>query len=292
VRAPGAGGRWLAVASAAAVVALSLPAHGDSGTGTHTRSFGLSARPSAGKSVKVSGWATFSGAVIGSKTDSATDGKATADASGAELIGADLVYRPELADFFIRFKVTAIPTAGPIVGDPTVLYGLKTVIGGHPVEVRAQSTGIGAQFGLFDCGSESGCKNKATLVGGFGTTGEEVVVDLPLATISAALKLHLREGDWIGTPIAYTARGAFDTQGQADQQQQRLDDVVLNSHANVRVPVKSVTVSAGSVTRHATLKDGHFTATLPRSAFSGNPATVRLRTCLGSCVTQKMTVRL
>lgn len=255
---------------------------------------------SSGGQVKLSGWATFSGAMVGSATDSAKDAvavgggtgsEAAAAGDGGELIGADLVYRPELADLFVRIKVTSIFTAGPVVGKPDVLYVLKTVVSGVPIEVRMQSTGLTSRFGLFECSSENGCTQAATLSGGYGTTGQEIVAAVPLSAFASIPKVHLKEGDKIATPKVMVARAVFDV--GAVSEAQTMDDVVLaKSVATVTIPVHSVRVTVGSVTHAAPLKNGYFTVSFPASAWGGKKtATAITRTCLGkSCVTQKFTV--
>jgi len=255
---------------------------------------------SSGSQVKLSGWATFSGAMVGSATDSAKDAlvaqgatgtEAAAAAEGGELIGADLVYRPELADLFVRIKVTSIFTAGPLVGKPDILYVLKTVVSGVPVEVRMQSTGLTSRFGLFECSSENGCTQAAALTGGYGTTGEEIVAAVPLSAFASIAKVHLKEGDKIATPKVVVARAPYDVGAVAENQ--TLDDVVLaKSVATVTIPVHSVRVTVGNVTHAAPLKNGYFTVSFPASAWGGKKtATAVTRTCLGkTCVTQKFTV--
>lgn len=255
---------------------------------------------SSGSQVKLSGWATFSGAMVASATDSAKDAavapgasgsEAAAAAEGGELIGADLVYRPELADLFIRIKVTSIFTAGPVVGKTDILYVLKTVVSGVPVEIRMQSTGLTSRFGLFDCSSENGCLQAATISGGYGTTGEEIVAAVPLSAFASIAKVHLKEGDKIATPRVVVARAVFDAGAVADAQ--TLDDLVLAKKvATVQIPVKSVKVTVGKVSHGAPLKNGYFTVSFPASAWGGKKtATAITRTCLGkACVTQKFTV--
>jgi hypothetical protein len=261
---------------------------------------------SAGSQVKLSGWATFSGAMVASAGDSAKDAVAvqggpasneSAVASdGGELIGADLVYRPELGDLFIRIKVTSIfttPSVGgapSLVGDPSVLYGLRTVVSGVPVEIRMQSTGVSSEFGLFDCSSENGCAQAATISGGYGTTGEEIVAAIPLSAFSSIKKVHLKEGDKIGTPTAFVARGTYNAGAVSDAA--TMDYVVMGKGATVQIPVKSVHVTVGKVTRTAALKNGYFTVSFPTSAWGGKrTATATTRTCLGkTCVVQKFTV--
>ncbi len=245
--------------------------------------------------VTLSGWATFSGAVIATRTDKTGDAGPGGDAIGADLTSADLVYRPELEDFFIRLRLTTIPVVSAgglsVVGDPTVLYGLRMVVNGVPVEVRIQSLGAaGARFGLFTCESEDGCREFGALAGGFGTTGKELVVALPFSVLAAA-KAPIKEGQSVSTPIGFSARLPYDAPKVPPEL--ALDDLALTKAPRVTVPKKSLRVTVGSVTKAAGLKAGKFSIPFSRKAFRGNPATVTTRTCLGSrCVTQKFTVKL
>jgi hypothetical protein len=265
-----------------------------------TRSAGvhaLAASSSGGGAVTLSGWATFSGAVIASGTSpvgNTTD--PTAGINGADLIGAQVIYRPELADFFIRWQVASsctqcgIPSVGTapaeVVGNPVILYDLRMTLAGTPVEIRAQSAGATQEFGLFLCKAESACTPSETLQGGYGTTGEEVVVDLPLSTLAAA-GLHVAEGSKIPAPItAFTADAPY--LGPDEIPQQYVDSIALVHGPSVTVPVKSVRVTAHGITRVAALHDGYFSVSFPRSALPhGRTTNVTTRTCLGpTCVVQ------
>jgi hypothetical protein len=256
---------------------------------------------SSGSQVTLSGWATFSGAVIASGTSAVGNtSDPAAGSSGADLIGADVVYRPELGDLFIRWQVASscsncgIPSVGAapaqLVGDPTVLYGLRTTVAGTPIEIRVQSAGASWQFGLFTCQAETSCTPSQTLQGGFGTTGEEIVTDLPFSTLAAA-GLKIKEGDSISTPIAFTARAPYAAGVVVPQLYD--DSIVTGKGAKIQVPVKSVRVTAGSVTKTATLNNGYFNVSFPRSSLPrGKTTTVKTTTCLGSsCVVQKFPVK-
>lgn len=266
----------------------------------------MSAHVSGGE-VTLSGWATFSGAVIASGTSPvgnatlAGQPDPTAGPDGADLIGAQLIYRPELADLFMRWQVASscancgIPSVGTapaeIVGDPLVLYGLRTEVAGIPIEIRVQSTGIGAEFGVFICNSEVDCTPGPSLQGGYGTTGEEIVVDIPLATLATAVGHPVGEGSQIGAPLAYTARAPYDA-GVVVPQLEYIDTISMAHTATVTIPVKSVRVTVGRTTKTVVLNDGYFNVSFPRADFPHNPTTVTTRTCLGSaCVVQQFSVQ-
>lgn len=109
---------------------------------------------------------------------------------GADLHGASLAYRPELGDLYAAIELEhmgpglTIGPAGAVTGgNPSLLYGLRLEVGHKSYEVRATSL-LGGIFGLFDCTDTAPlCTQVTTLKGGYGTTGERVVVSLPLDEI-------------------------------------------------------------------------------------------------------------
>ena len=244
---------------------------------------------------EVRGWSTFSGAAVASAADSARDGDLDAATSGAEMVGGELLYRPEKEDLLLRLNLTQIPAIGVSLsglsgpGDPRVLYGMRFQANGVPYEVRVHRVGVNtldplnASYGLFEC-SESICNEVAKLRGGYGTTGEQVVVSIPLAAVVKNGK-RLQEGGVLSALRAYTAYGSY-----LGGPTQVLDQLVLSTKASVAVPRRTVTLTARGVTRAATLTGGSFAASFPAGLFRNNTATV-VRTCLGS-VCQQRTVTL
>ncbi len=240
----------------------------------------------AGGAVTLSGWATFSGAVLASAADSATDGVADAAVSGAELIGGDVVYRPELGDLFLRLDVTQIPAVGVGLGgitppgDPRVLYGFRFVANGATYEVRVHRAGanttnpLDAAFGLFEC-TETLCTEVAALRGGYGTTGERIVVSVPLSAVTRSGQ-PLGEGGVLSSLRAYTGYGSY--YGGATQV---VDQLVLSTKPSVVVPGKSVTLTVAGTSKRASVTNGTFSASFPRSLF-GRTTRVQVRTCLGA----------
>lgn len=278
--------RALLAATAVVVGVAVMPTAGAAAKAHRTRVHRVTAHRH-GSTVTVSGWATFSGAVLASHSDSAKDAKAGGAAAGGELTDADVVYRPELGDLFFRLKVTSIPTVGPLVGDPGLLYGVRTVISGVPVDFRAQTTGATAEFGIFKCNGEGPpCASGPTLNGGFGTTGQEIVFAVPFSVLNGA-GLKISEGSSIGTPIVYTANASYNV-GIVNDNAQIVDEIVTGSKATMRIPTKSVTLTAGGVTKHATLKDGYFHTSFPASAIPSKHTQILVKTCLDRCVRQRM----
>jgi len=252
---------------------------------------------SGSSTVTLSGAATFSGAVLASTTDPATDGGSGASDMGAEFIGGELLYRPEQEDLFLRLEMTSIP-AGKIgllgvsgAGDPRVLYGFRFVANGISYEVRADSLGtslltpLQPAMGLFQC-TEVVCNEIAQLPGGYGTTGERIVVSIPLSALKNNGKA-LAEGGVLASLRGYTALG-----GYVSGASQLIDQITLTRAPSLKLPAKSVTVTVGRTSKRATLTDGHFSVDLPGNLFHRGGNAVTVRTCLGSeCQTGHFTVQ-
>lgn len=101
-------------------------------------------------------------------------------AQGANLIGVTLAYRPQLNDLFIRLEVETMPSFA--LANPSLIYAVRFTADNARFEVRAIRTGIDASFGLFR-EAPGGWVQVATLRGGYGTTGPEIVVAVPLAVL-------------------------------------------------------------------------------------------------------------
>lgn len=297
--------RPLLTASLGALLLLgTMSAHGGTPAAPKTGTRAVTAAATSSSTVNVTGWATFSGVNVAAGTSKKEPPDSAVNAVGADLIGAQLVYRPELADLYLRWQVQKLPTlslgVGNAVGNPAILYGLRTSIGAVPIEIRARSTGAsvngsGALYELWTCETEDACVLKADLsngcpgannpCGGFGTTGEEIVLAIPLKTLATA-GLPLNEGNKIATPIAYTSNTP-NPLGRVPVNQYA-DSIVMAKTATVTIPAKSVRVTVGKTTKTASLDKGYFKADFPRSYFPHNKAVVTTKTCLGTvCVTQK-----
>lgn len=288
--------RSLVSAVVGIVLGFALIASGtNTATGAESQTGTTSITASAtSKSVTLKGWATFSGKAIASGTSKKNNAGPTGAGGGdSDLTYAAIIYRPELADFYIRWQVQKLTSVSMgianSVGDPSIVYALKTSFAGVPVVIRAQSRGVTATFELYKCETEGVCVLARTLDGVFGTTGEEVVVTIPLATL-AAIDLPVREGDKMKTPIAYTAPASIAPQNLAPNLY--YDQIRMSKKAYVYVPKKSVRVYVGSHGKTAYLSKGHFKVTFPRSYFKYSKTKVKTRTCLGSCTTQYFYVKV
>lgn len=248
----------------------------------------LSAIPD-GDRITVSGRATFAGAAVASASDPPDDGTEGAAEVGAELTGAELTYRPEQEDLFLRLRLSSVPrspvpcatvTCVPTrVGVPPVLYGLRFQLGATTYEVRALRVGGTAAppatpyFALFRCAPT--CTETARLNGGIGTTAPEMVTSVPLAALGAQEGAALT-GIRAFTAVGEAAPGAAVTLDQADL-------------ADAAIPGRSVALGiapAGSpesevdFDTQAGLTDGSFAGTLPASP--PGDYDVWARACLGT----------
>jgi len=107
-----------------------------------------------------------------------------APAAGSDLIGAELRYRPQRHDLFVRLQVARMPLFA--VASPSVVYALDFTAGAHRYELRAAKTGpTSASFGLFER-TAAGWVFRAALTGGYGTTGQEVVAAVPIRALSTS----------------------------------------------------------------------------------------------------------
>lgn len=120
---------------------------------------------------------------------------------GADLYGASIAYRPHYEDLLAAIELEEMPAVLPGVVSP-ILYGLRFSVEGTSYEVRATSL-LGGTFALFDCTGSAVCTKMADLSGGYGTTGERVVLSLPLEGIG------LEGGGELSDVEAFSAVGDY-----------------------------------------------------------------------------------
>lgn len=136
---------------------------------------------------------------------------ATVPGAGGALVGTTVAYRATSQDLFVRESLRSMPAVGPAsAADSALLYGFAVTVDGTHYEVRVQhvlgpdyDAAGGASFGLFRETSAGSWTKVATLSGGYGTTGQEVVFSLPLADIGAQSGARLRG------LTAFTALGSY-----------------------------------------------------------------------------------
>lgn len=108
--------------------------------------------------------------------------------SAAEILGAELIYRPESRDLLAWIDVDRLPSieTGPntsTVAPLPLTYGMSFEVAGQEYELRASQIqgSIGASsFALHRCSAGWICEKVADLTGGIGTTGHSVVISAPL----------------------------------------------------------------------------------------------------------------
>lgn len=143
------------------------------------------------ETVAVGGLAAFSGA-LASVTDEIEE---AAGPAGADLASAAVAHRPERGDLLIRWSPTSLPALrGPgtggnafqvssgvvpsVGGAPGIVYRAAFTAGGSAYEVRAGIEGAS----LLRC-SGAVCEQVQGLEGSVGSTGVEIVAQVPLSPL-------------------------------------------------------------------------------------------------------------
>ena len=234
--------------------------------------------------VGMSGRATFAGAALAEAPDPEDDGTAGGPVGaanvGAELTGAALIYRPEQEDLLLRLDLSSLPSDPAGAGLSGVVYGADLRVGETRYEVRvlraaATSTAPRTPYAaLFRC--DLVCAEHAPLTGSLGTTGEQVLVSVPLSALGAA------EGTELTELRAFTAAGEA-TPGALLQ----LDEIPLTSSliptARVELGIADASTPEGEVafTVDADLLAGEFAGTIPTAGLSPGSHRLWARACLG-----------
>lgn len=118
-----------------------------------------------------------------------------------KLVAASVAYRPPSADLFLRLSVARMRSFSLV--SPVIVYGVDVTAAGTQYQVRvAKTSAIDASFGLF-AKTPTGWRFVATLRGGYGTTGEEVVVAVPLSAVG------LQAGGRLSGLTAFSAVGSY-----------------------------------------------------------------------------------
>ena len=145
--------------------------------------------------------------------DASTDVRPVLTSQGANLYGASVAYRPGRRDLYARIELRDMPSVNgtPAAGASAILYGLDLRANGRRYEIRAQRVvgpaydqAGGASFGLFRQNAGGTWQQVADLRGGYGTTGEEIDVSIPLRA------LGIGRGGQLSGLRAFTAVGTFD----------------------------------------------------------------------------------
>ncbi len=244
--------------------------------------------------VGVSGLATFSGATLAEATDPDDDGTGVGPLEaadvGAELTGTALVYRPEQEDLLLRMDLSSLPPAAG--GLPGILYGLELGSGGTSYEVRALRAAatslrspvfpssdrwpqlLEPHVALYRC--DLVCTEHAPLTGSFGTTGDQVLVSVPLSALGAA------EGTGLTGLRAFTAVGEA-TPGALHllDEAPLSSSVIPASRVELGIAPASTSEDAVAFTVEADLLAGEFSGAIPTDGLSAGSYRVWARTCLG-----------
>lgn len=123
---------------------------------------------------------------IAAMSDADNDSVAGSLSTASEIVQARFIYRPHIQDALVWIDVADLPE----IPEPTSLtsslvYGVSLEIDGIRYEMRAAridptSGSSEPSFALFSCASALLCEREATLHGGWGTTGDSIVMQAPL----------------------------------------------------------------------------------------------------------------
>ena len=108
--------------------------------------------------------------------------------TGSRIVGATAAYRPAMRDVFVRLELGSLPALSP-----ADVVGIDMTAGGVRYEVRVSHAGLVTDCGLYRAAGSRGWQRVRDLVGGYGTTGNEAVVVLPLAAIDVVTGAGLRD---------------------------------------------------------------------------------------------------
>jgi Tol biopolymer transport system component len=133
--------------------------------------------------LSVAGAAGFDTTGLAESVDAVGDVGSVASALGLDLRAATIAYRPQTADLFVRLELDRMPAYA--LASTAVVYTLDLNVGGAGYELRIGKSATGPSFEIFRA-SAAGWTHVANVAGGYGTTGEEVVAAVPLASIGAA----------------------------------------------------------------------------------------------------------
>lgn len=151
----------------------------------------------------VSGWFRAAGRTVSSADDAVGDVLIGLAPMGADIDAAELIHRPELADLLLRIQLTDLPTIqvpaySSGAGMGTIVYRASFTVDATRYEIVG-SRMIGEEsvrvstFSLRDC--TSSCQEIGLLEGSIGTTGNAVLVAVPLAAVGASAGTAIRAFD-------------------------------------------------------------------------------------------------
>jgi Tol biopolymer transport system component len=193
------GGREVAFwSSASNLVSHDTNGHDDVFVRDEGSSLGVGDLAAAGR-LSVAGAGSFRTTDSVVRTDAYGDVAPALTNAGLDLIGATVTYRPGLADLFARLELARMPLFDATL--PGLLYGLDFSVDGTAYQLRIAKTGATASFQLYRMTKSATWTHVASLHGGYGTTGQEVVVAIPLDVIGA------RSGGRIGAASAFAGYG-------------------------------------------------------------------------------------
>lgn len=217
-----------------------------------------------GDQIQADGWASFAGDRIAYASDAADDADRGWELGG-ELTGVSVAARPELGDLFVRWELAHLPGVDTVAaGAPGVVHALAFQMGGTNYELRAARFDAARvpSFGLYSC--DVACTEVAELDGGYGESGSEITMSVPLDT------LGLEEGGSITGATAFAGIG----HGAAGVLH-RLDEIALGDFTLPRIEISFGLAPPGRDASDvvfdgpATLTNGRFTGAFPTLGHGG-----------------------
>jgi subtilisin family serine protease/Tol biopolymer transport system component len=245
-----------------------------------------------GDELRSAGWANLRSATMASLLDPRDDGSPAAAAAGGQMVGADIEYRAESNEIYLRTRLTSLASADPRCcvnvntgGAPGVVYGVQFLSSGVLYEARiSAASGNVPSFELYECLVI--CQKVRDLSGSFGTMGSEVSVVIPRSAIQAG------EGDVLTETVVFATAGAraFASAplGNSASFGYELDTIHINEMA---IPSKEVSMAIAPAgtdaadvdfsTEVSGIKDGVFSSSLDLDSLADGGYELWARACIG-----------
>jgi hypothetical protein len=235
--------------------------------------------------------------VVSEASDPPSDGTGGAASLGGEITHVAITSRPEQGDLLFAFELASLPplptngipctgiTGCPpgVAGIAGTTYGFRFTSGSTHYEVRAFRSGLTAippavpLFALYNC--DTSCAEVARLSGSIGSTGNEVLISLPLDTLNAGPAPALTMVSAYSA-LGDAATGPLSVFDQADLP----DGTVPRPSVSLGIAPLGTLESQVSFNTPVSLANGHFENQLNVPASDGVWARACLGTICGSAV--------
>lgn len=246
-------------------------------------------------SVQASGWASFDGVELARALDSPSDATPPGKEAGGELRSVAVVQRPEEGDLLLRVSVTRMGGVRgryrvPGVPSPGVVYVVEFRIGSVRYEARATRVATTMPAGqpsiaLHRC--DPACALVGQLQGGIGTTGDEVLITVPLTQIPAA------PGTTLEAVRALSGLGGADGIASSLDQAGTVDATLVGHGVSLGIAPAGAAQDDIAFGTQASVTDGAFEGALDTGSLAPGGYDVWARACVGTtCGSASRTVNL